>query len=321
MAQMRLFLLIGMVFSLITLGCEKEELPVDPYPRGDIITASVDLEPDYRYQVYYHLESQSIVKKNLRTDWDLAFSCGEDNTLYINTSNVMQAGKTAYTALDNVTAAPTFMRPDHPSGNLDSLGLKGCLTSDSVWVVDRGFDPNGNHLGWIKLKCSFTNNESYSLEYAALDGSEYHSAVIRKDTRYNNICWSFKSHSLIQAEPEKTSWDICFTTYTNVFYDPYMPYLVTGVLLNPQAACAIDSTVAFEDLTLQHFSENDYHNRRDRIGYDWKEYSFDTGNYVIYPNKNYVIRSVSGFYYKLHFIDFYNNQGEKGYPTFELKLL
>jgi len=32
---------------------------------------------------------------------------------------------------------------------------------------------------------------------------------------------------------------------------------------------------------------------------------------------NYVIRDRDGFFYKLRFIDFSNDMGEKGYPKFE----
>ena len=38
---------------------------------------------------------------------------------------------------------------------------------------------------------------------------------------------------------------------------------------------------------------------------------------VLIPDMNYVIRDRDGFFYKLRFIDFNNDMGEKGYPKFE----
>ena len=38
-------------------------------------------------------------------------------------------------------------------------------------------------------------------------------------------------------------------------------------------------------------------------------------------NINFVIRDFEGKYYKMRFIDFYNSQGLKGYPKFELEEL
>ena len=58
-------------------------------------------------------------------------------------------------------------------------------------------------------------------------------------------------------------------------------------------------------------------NQSDVIGYDWKYYDFDDGVYTIEPDHNYVIRDRDGFIYKLRYIDFYSDLGEKGYPTFE----
>ena len=37
--------------------------------------------------------------------------------------------------------------------------------------------------------------------------------------------------------------------------------------------------------------------------------------------KNFIIKNSIGLYFKLHFIDFYNDSGEKGYPKFALQQL
>ena len=48
------------------------------------------------------------------------------------------------------------------------------------------------------------------------------------------------------------------------------------------------------------------------IGYDWKIYDFDTGFYTIDPSATYILSDTEGYFYKLRFIDFYNENGEKG---------
>jgi hypothetical protein len=35
----------------------------------------------------------------------------------------------------------------------------------------------------------------------------------------------------------------------------------------------------------------------------------------------YVVRTSEGLFYKIHFIDFYNETGLKGYPKFEIAAL
>ena len=59
----------------------------------------------------------------------------------------------------------------------------------------------------------------------------------------------------------------------------------------------------------------------DGIGHDWKYYDFDAGIYTIRPNMNYLIRSVTGYYFKLRFTAFYNRDGLKGYPVIEYQRL
>jgi hypothetical protein len=93
---------------------------------------------------------------------------------------------------------------------------------------------------------------------------------------------------------------------------------VVGVLLNPNGvATARDSIHDFMDIEADSIRGLEYTTQADVISYDWKYYDFDAGVYTIVPDMNYVIRDTDGFFYKLRFIDFYNDEGVKGYPTFE----
>ena len=64
-----------------------------------------------------------------------------------------------------------------------------------------------------------------------------------------------------------------------------------------------------------------FSNNINTIGYDWKEYSFSSGSYTIFTDKNYIIKSTEGKYFKFHFIDFYDALGTKGTPIFEFQEL
>ena len=75
------------------------------------------------------------------------------------------------------------------------------------------------------------------------------------------------------------------------------------------------------DLNSDDITSLEFTTRSDVIGYDWKYYNFDDAVYTIVPEMNYVIRDRDGFYYKLRFVDFYNDQGVKGYPKFEFARL
>ena len=59
------------------------------------------------------------------------------------------------------------------------------------------------------------------------------------------------------------------------------------------------------------------------IGSTWKNLppTDGSGGYTMDPNKKYVIKLDNGNIYKLRFLDYYNNEGEVGYTSFEINLI
>jgi hypothetical protein len=61
------------------------------------------------------------------------------------------------------------------------------------------------------------------------------------------------------------------------------------------------------------------------IGYEWKQINGDVTSgditYTAQSGWTYLVRNREGLFFKMRFIDFYNNQGKKGYPTFEFQRL
>ena len=64
-----------------------------------------------------------------------------------------------------------------------------------------------------------------------------------------------------------------------------------------------------------------YSSYADVIGYDWNFFDFGTSSFIINSDLIYVIKNQNGYYFKLHFVDFYNDSGLKGYPKFEFQQL
>ena len=84
---------------------------------------------------------------------------------------------------------------------------------------------------------------------------------------------------------------------------------------------AIDSEKEFNEITYEDIESYSFSSNQDVIGYDWKDFDFDSGFYLIYAEKNYIIKNGLDQYFKIHFIDFYDDLGEKGHPTFEIQQL
>ena len=77
----------------------------------------------------------------------------------------------------------------------------------------------------------------------------------------------------------------------------------------------------FTSVTLADTLNNPLSTDEDVIGYDWKTYSFETSEYTINTNFVYIVQTRSGYFFKLHFIDYYDDQGQRGSPKFELVAL
>lgn len=320
-------------------SCFKEDEKIIPYNRGEKIKAAIAMTQTYKYQVYYSLADSQVVSSNLKTGFDLLFSNDPGGAgIYLNTSNFSQAAATGKYNLDEVTAATGLNYTyDASSGNPDSVVFKNWITfegADTIWpgevyVIDRGYDDLGTVLGYRKIIFDSLSGNRYYFRFSNLNGSGLQSAVVEKTGQSNYLYFSFDEGLQLFPEPPKTAYDLLFTQYTTLLFtnegEPY-PYLVTGVLLNRFATQAyLDTTLAFDSITSEHIQDELFTSRPDLIGYDWKEVLGDvnTGNvyYEIRPENNYFLKDQQGFYYKLRFISFYNNAGEKGYPTFEFQRL
>ena len=84
---------------------------------------------------------------------------------------------------------------------------------------------------------------------------------------------------------------------------------------------ATDTINKFTDIDLNMIDQYNFTDMQNEIGYDWKKYNFTSQNYTVNSEITYIISDVDNRYFKLHFIDFYNDNGEKGSPKFEIQEL
>jgi hypothetical protein len=314
-----------MLILFLLSSCEKAELPVPAHDPGDVITSSVKMESDYRYQLYFDIETNSLVKQNHKTDWDLGFETSATGyNVILNTSKLMFAANTQQSNFANIvdTAGLTF-KWDGAAGTMDSTAIGNWISSQKIYVIDRGYNEVGAHQGFKKIIFQSVNTVEYQVRFANLDGTSDVTMSIPKDSNYNFTFLSLNGN-LASVQPPKENWDLAFTQYTNIFYDetPITPYLVAGCLSNRNnVEVAQVFNKDFNNITIADVNNYPFSTNINTIGYSWKEYDFNTSTYIIYYTKNYIIKSTEGKYYKLHFIDFYDNLGIKGTPTFEFQEL
>jgi hypothetical protein len=306
-----------------------------------VLTDTIGLTQDYRYQVYYDLGSGQVVSTNLKTEWDLGFECSPEGWhILLNTSCFMVAAGTGSDDFNAQLDTTGFdWRFDKSDGDLDSTAIGNWFSwsepdsnkiyTNEVYVIDRGYDEAGNLRGLRKIVFLAIDEDGYTFRFARMDGSEETTFNLTKDPSVNFMCFSFDDGGKqLNLEPPKYAWDLLFTQYTTLLYtnegDPY-PYIVTGVLANRiDVEVARDTLMDFQEIDFSSLDHLEFNTVQDEIGYDWKDVTGDvtSGNitYEIMPGLNYVIRDQTGFFFKLRFIDFYS-AGEKGYPTFEYQKL
>lgn len=331
----RLLYIIGVL--LILSSCFKED---DPLPAPTIQTTTIEMNEYYQYQVYFDLNRNLEVSSNDKSMWDIGFESKDSSWhIVLNTSAFMYAANTGEKDFESVTDTTGLIwKYDKSDGNPDSTAIGDWIDisnddttyTNLVYVLNRGYDHLGNLRGLKKAVFTHVDMDTYSFKYADLNGENYNEFVIRKADSVNYVQFSFdEGGNQIYFEPITVSWDLLFTQYTTLLYtnegEPY-PYLVTGVLTNYDLVeIAIDSTMEFENIDYNFAASLELSKNKDALGYDWKELQGDVNSgsvyYEIVEGRNYIIKNRFGLYAKLRFISFYNNEGKKGYPSFQYLFL
>ena len=323
---------IALLLLLPAFSCFEVDEPVLPHESGDVETGQVGMTSSYKYQLYYDLGTASMVSSNLKSEWDLGFSASDTSAhVILNTGNFMWALHTGKQGLfaQVDTSGMTWAFDDSQLGirktaigawgNGDGTQMTG---TGELILVDRGYDDLGLPRGIVRLVIDKLENDTFYFRFAEFKGSVEYPCKVARDVAGNHACFSFENQGKqVAIEPPRDDWDLHFTQYTTILLtndgDPY-PYLVTGVLMNPNAVEAVmDSTVDFDSLTRPEAEQYILETSQDVIGYGWKWFDFDAGTYLVLPQNIYIIRDTEGYLYKLRFVSFINQFGERGYPGFE----
>lgn len=318
---------LTLLFVIVVFAsCEKKELPAPAYDRGDALTVEIEMTSNYKNQVWYSLSENKVVSINLKSAWDLAFESGANGThVFLNGSKSMRVYQTNFTSLAMVTDTAGLEangKADMPSGNADSTGIGDWQMNGMVYIINRGYNEAGQQQGFYKLKINAVSPSVFNIEYGDVYGTQTYQQTITKDPGCNFAYVSFATQQQVTIEPAQTAYDLCFTQYTHVFINPFQYYLVTGVLNNTyNTGIAKISDRPFAEISINDTLGRVFSSNRNVIGYEWKSFDLNNNLYTVNSAMCYIIRDSKGFYYKLHFIDFYNTSGIKGYPKFEYKKL
>ena len=309
-------------------SCFKEDDPIQPRG-GEVFSVS---ESIYTHQSYFNLGSKSIVAVNPVDIWDLSFESADTGwVVRINSGRflgIYSSGTSDPTAVTSVPPEAEW-KYDKSDGNRDSTATGKWISPDfstpsnEVYVL--GINDGVKYTPYKKIVFTSLVSGVYSFSFSDMNGSNSATYSISKDPSRNFVYFSFSDGGkTVNVEPEKKGWDFVFTQYTTTLYTDEgvaTPYFVRGALSNPNGVeVALDTLIGYTDITVSDLSTFDFSARADAIGHDWKDVQVEetSASYSIRDNYTYIIRDVSGKYFKLRFKGFYNDAGSPGYPRFEI---
>lgn len=299
------------------------------------VEISCNLESSiYDNQVFVDLQPDTceVVHTNSNDEWHLGFETNPSGThVILNSSNLMRIVRTGQSSFDDVIGFDNDIvwRYDLSDGNLDSTAIGNWFTilgNDTIYsnqVFLLASNDGLNYNVFKKFKLTSVNSTKYHLQVANIDGTNFQEMTIEKDLSVKFVRISFNNDGYVVYQPKADEWDILFSQYATTLFDidgTAAPFNVRGVLLNESGVrVAVDSLMTFDSITIDQIDNMEFSDSRDAIGYEWKYY--DEGEYKMNTKLTYVIRDMEGLYYKLKFIDYYNEQGQKGYPRFVFQKL
>jgi len=334
------FVILLSLTGLFT-NCHKEEsLYPNPTVAEGLQTQVFEMGESYSQQLFFDFESQQI-GSNAFGNWDLGVACnGRPHVIICGGKNVQfSAAKIEnqdFLEIHSIDPKSLDWRFDHPSGNIDSMAMCEAFEStpggyigkpNEVYIMDLGADSTIDRR-YIKIQFLNAIGGLYQFLWGYVyDSSEYFITKIQTKPEYNYAYFSFSKKKLVQNEIfESRNWDVVFTTYkegipdeNGLIYD----YVIRGALINPNkiSVVQIDKAIPFNNFTYLDALQQPYNRNWNEIGYDWKEYDQTAGRYTIVPDRYYVLKTKKGNFFKMRFVDFYDDQGRKGYPKMAWELL
>jgi hypothetical protein len=295
-----------------------------------------------------------------RTSWELGFYSGSDFRVVINSSLKMSAKQLSSTNIDEIVAADDTMliaqgqgfanQVDDPTGNISGTAIAAVSANDAdnkVYLINLGNGPattapavgaessaSGPHRGWKKVRVLRSGN-GYKVQYADINSTTHQEVIINKDAAYNFTFFSLTTNSTVAVEPQKSGWDIVFTTFTNVIASGpsqvpyyYPDYILTNTKGGAQSyQVMIADGVTYENFTLAQVNAANLNADQRNIGSNWRATSvmgpggFPISQFVLKTDRFFVVKDIDGNIYKVRMTGGANQAGERGFPAFQYELL
>jgi hypothetical protein len=321
------FAIVAAVMMVGLIACIKQDKPIPLPPKTGSTINVAAMGVKYDSAVFYSLDLGKVVASSAHIKWDVAFDCRENgSTVILNAFKFSRITVGADSNINLCTTVPAVIGEwgfDAPTNLFDSAficnwNFLSAAAKKRVYVIRQ---TNGATKAYYKIQINGVTPTQISFAYDTITSTAAKNIVIGKDSSVNFVYFSFKTGKLVPFEPSKRSWDFVFTRYTHPFYEyqPFTPYVVTGVISNPFNTISFGDTteqITYANVNLDVALQKSLNSNSDNIGYNWKTLPEVTAVYLVHPNRWYLVRNQNNNLYKLHFLDFYK-EGLTGFPKLE----
>ncbi len=317
---MKTHIMLGMI--IFFSGCLEHEIPVPQHPPGGLELSVVTLGSDYGTQMYYNLSSKEVVASNENIDWDIAFSCSEaSHILRLNSSKFMSVANTTSLAfsqdLSEEYISTLEFSYEYESGLAAEFSIGDVGYGSNLLILNLGYDTEEDELGYYRLMVDSVDNGGYYIRYSDLELTFDSVMYVTSNAEREWIHFSMLNHEVLELEPEIGDWDVLFTRYT-VLIDEETNYQVVGILSPPSGTMVSEnSQFSFNEVKEAKWDTLAFIGLWNEIGYDWKVYDMDEGEYTVDTERIFAIKCPDGREFVIRFLDFYDEMGNLGTITFE----
>lgn len=291
------------------------------------------------YSVYvdFSANKQDTLK---RSSWNLAFNCGSDFGVFLNSTTIGRAKEATGIDIADVISEETLqpyatalaMTMGEANSSMDIVdsfdkSISGTVIKEGKTYIYRNENAT---LPYYKVKVTKKDNNTYSISYALWNSSEVKTADVKKDSKYNIIGFSLTDAKTVIVEKEKGEWDIIWgrNTYESSMVVGQPSAMADIVFINNKngvkAVQILEEDIAYADYSESDITTTTLLSDIGVIGANWRSVGGGgTAKPVAYQDRYYVIRDVAGNIYKLKFmaIGGGTDGATRGYPQLKFELV
>jgi hypothetical protein len=316
------FILSIILTTILSTGCLEKEMPIEPHASGETKTNQVILGSDYGSQIHYNLSTNSVVNSNETIVWDVAFNVNENNiSAILNSSRIVTLAHTNISeyntpVTEEYISELEFIHDDIQGPNWGTA-IGDIFGGSDVTIINLGVDINNEQLGLRRLQIDSINDQGYFITYGDIDLTYKASILIPRSNEIEWLHFSILNGTIHNLEPKIGEWDLYFTKYIELLDEAYY-YPAVGVLSMPEGMEVCDAPeLSWNQILVADWDTLEFSTAWNEIGYDWKEYDFESAEYSIDNERCFAIRTANGKEFVLRFLDFYDQMGNIGTITLE----